>query len=1180
MSGDFDFVNTGIESGLSVIEASAGTGKTYAISHLVPRLLLDGTAANLGEILLVTYTNDAARELSDRVRRVLEKLAGPPMADEETKDNGLYRMRMKFGTQHVRDVANRALLDLDLLGVSTIHSFCQKTLQTEGTLCGLPAVPELITDVADIVDQALYDIWETRIAANQLLTSLAVSCKWNLRNDLVFIKSALAIPGVEFKPEARPFDEVVQELQAAPAEFTEEVCDELRKLWEKVTGWNQSALDASGREALLKLLTDTVDAGEEDFLNAVRKLSDSPAWIAARKKEDKAMKAMVQESRALRLATALRPLLERTGWYFRIHCLGEIQSAVTCALASNRQITYDGLIGTIYDALRGRNGRQLAGRLRSRYKVALIDESQDTDERQFEIFKTLFVGIDGDDRVDGHRLVLIGDPKQAIYAFRGADVNTYLGAKELAGDQVFPLTKTFRSPAPLVRATNALFSRPGSLLKDDLTFLNATSGLERDYQLVIEGIPDEARMEYWIVPEDGADAYSNGSARNALIADTVASEIVRILQVRAKLVHTKSDNSKEEQAVRPSDFAILVSDGIQAAAVAEALFARSVPAIRAGAEDIMASDEAGDLLTLLRALQEPRRTGLRLTALASRMLGLNSTQIRAAGDDNDIWLEKFQGWQAVWQREGIAAALAAMDRDENITSCLAVLERGERRVTNFRQLIDLLEAASLELGNHPVHLVRWLAQEIARAEGRSAVEERQQQLESDVDAVQIVTMHSAKGLEYPLVFCPFLWSSRAPKGFQKLSIQGESPKIVNINLAEAIDNAAIGKANLEDRLRLAYVAVTRAKAKVWISGGELCGSKTPASALDWLLRAEEAPDFATWAEQAGKAGRGTRHLAGVKALAETGAAQDVIVCKEPPTPDKARWLQVLSNESEEIIALKTPAIPRPWGMTSFSALTREKNPHAANDVAKPQVGPEPSAAKNPFFDAPGGTLVGTAVHEWIESWDFSDPDPSALAAHFSKYPIAETSPPFAERVGGMLKSLREAKLPGLNCIIREACPQATASEWHFQLPINGALGADSLARVFAAHGQAEYAAILSALPTEQLQGYLHGFLDRIAFHEGVWGVIDWKTNNLGNTPAAYLPASLMQCAIRSHYLLQAHLYLVALRRFLGPKGTIAGAWLVFLRGVASGSDDGILHIQPEDELLAALDALFAPPSAQ
>lgn len=1181
---DFDFVTSPIADGLSVIEASAGTGKTYAISHLVPRLLLDGTISNLGEILLVTFTNDAARELAERVRRVLEKLASDPSPDEISLDDGLHRLREYFGTDKVRQTAGRALLDLDLLGVSTIHSFYQKVLQTEGTLCGLPVVPELIPDATDLVDQVVYDMWEKRIASDPILTTLAVAGGWNIKSDLAFIKFALAAPDARFTPDAQPIDEVIGELCDAASQFDPSICDEMRAIWEKVPAWNQCAMNEPDREALLNTLTQSTNTITPEFLNAARQIQSSPDWITARTKESKAIKADAQQSKAVQVATEIGQIIDRTGWNFRINCIYEIRTAVSQALKSNRQITYDGIIESLFHTLQSDHARPLVNRLRSRYHVALIDESQDTDHRQFEIFKKVFVGFDGENPISRHHLILIGDPKQAIYAFRGADVNTYLEAKRLAGHQCYTLTKTFRSPEPLVQATNALFVRPGSLLKDGLTFTNATSGLDGDRKLVVDGQPDDAKIECWIVPDEDGSKYSSSDKRNPLIAATVSSEIVRILNANAKIIQTMSDGSQSERQVLPSDFAVLVSDKHQAAAVADELFNRSVPAIRAGADDIMASDEAAELLAVLRALHEPRRSNLRHAALATRWFGKNSENIRNAEENPESWLETMSAWHAVWLREGIAAALSMIDCEFEFTARIASLDRGERSVTNIRQLTDILETASLELGNQPGRLVRWLAQEISRSgDGRTA-DERQQQLESDADAVQIVTMHSAKGLQYPLVFCPFLWSAREPRGIEKLSVQGASPRIIDLALADSSYHAAIARSNLEDRLRLAYVAVTRAMVKVWIYGGEVCGTKTPASALDWLLRSDETTDFPSWANSFEPTGRGTQHLHGIKSLAAAAGVCHEIHCKPPTPPEFQHWMQVASVAPEHLIALEAPVIPRPWGLTSFSALTREKHPHAEPDVPFPPHGTTIrktsfiSASTNPFLNAPGGALVGTAVHDWIEPWDFKPPTRSALSTHFSKFPIPESSALFVDQVHGMLDVLREAILPGLGCRMHEACPSAEASEWHFQLPIHDALTARALAQVFFADGQVDYASALAALPVEQLLGYLHGFIDRVAFFHGSWGVIDWKTNHLGSSPADYQPDALRSCAERSHYVLQTHLYLVALRRFLGPEANIAGAWLVFLRGVAAGTDHGILHVQPTSSIMMNLDQLFASPS--
>lgn len=1181
MSDEFDFVESEIRVGLSVIEASAGTGKTYAISHLVPRLLLDGTATHLGEIVLVTFTNDAARELSDRVRRVLEKLHAVPTEDEAAAEPGVYRLRRKFDESRIASVIGRALLDLDRLQVSTIHAFCQRTLQTEGTLCGLPVMPELIPDANAIVEDALYDIWEQRIAADPLASGVATAMTWKLSDDLKFVRTALPLEGAIPVPQAESFSANLRRLDSYAARFTDTICSDLELLLREVQSWKKDAevIEPAAVAAALRSANSAADAG---FLSAARSVAGAADGINSRKRSDKELKGRVADCEAARLASEVEDLLARLQWDFRNESLAEVRVRVADKLRSNRQITYDGLIDTLAAALMSNHGRPLANRLRSRHKVALIDESQDTDARQFEIFRNVFVGFEKEEPLAGHRLVLIGDPKQAIYAFRGADVNTYLAAREEAGRNIFHLTKTYRAPGPLVHAINTVFNHESSLLKDGLPFLDGSSGINGDVRLAAHGETGSSRIEAWCVPDSGGDDYSNSAMRRAHIADTVASEIVRILNAQTRLVETSAEPKATERNVVPGDIAVLVNSHREAEAMSDALLARAVPAIRAGNDDVMATDEAAELLTLLRAIHEPRRRGLRLAALGTRLLGRTAENLRSmreGGEEESQLLQRFLEWQECWHRNGIASALARVDRDESMTARLAPMGHGERRVTNIRQVTDLLQAASIDLAYRPDHLVRWLAQEISRVSGSRSAEDRQLQLDSDADAVQIVTMHSAKGLEYALVFCPFLWSLTKPSGVEKLAIPGDATRLVEmgLNSDDGIE-ASVNRAALEDRLRLAYVAVTRAKVKAWILSGEVCGSRNrpPASALDWLLRSEGDTYDRGWIEKASGPGRGTRHEARLKQLcAKSGGT---IALREPPAPADLKWRGSSKTGASLLAALPAPSIPEAWRMTSFSALTREKNPHGGESPAVTVMVEKASTGGDTFLSMPGGALLGTAVHEWIERWDFSEPAFADVSNHLARYPLKQGND-LAKPVRTMLNDLRSVRLSGFECTVGDACPEPQSSEWHFQLPISEALSSGRLAEVFASRGHADYAALLASLPVEQLAGYLHGFLDRVAFHDGAWGVIDWKTNNLGPSVENYAQDSLAACARSSHYLLQAHLYLVALRRYLGSGARIAGAWLAFLRGIRAGTSDGILHIQPSADLMEALDALFTKATA-
>lgn len=622
----------------------------------------------------------------------------------------------------------------------------------------------------------------------------------------------------------------------------------------------------------------------------------------------------------------------------------------------------------------------------------------------------------------------------------------------------------------------------------------------------------------------------------------------------------------------------------------------------------MASEEATGLLGILRALDDPRRKTLRFSALATRLLGRTDAQLRKLAESEDALLEDFLRWAEVFAAQGPGPAIALIDREEEIVSRLATGDDGDRRITNFRQLADLLQTAYAEQGNHPGKFLRWLEGEVARASGRSQIEERQLLLESDAESVRIVTVHKAKGLQYPLVFCPFLWTARElMNSHHKLCRAGQPNALVDTGLEPSL-KIPVYRNQLEQNLRLAYVAMTRAEVAIWIHAGALSGPRKPseASALDWLLRgdhlqAEDFPldddRFETWRIGAKSAGRGARHGDSLSNIVQAHHAADVIAWCAPPDPTPDRW----DGEEAEVAtaaAVASPAVPGPWYLTSFSALTRESDPYGGPETSSRHSAAEETihvseAEKNPFLAAAGGTAVGDAVHRWLEHWDFDAVDEQEAEAFFGTFSIpkrksaAEGEPTFGKSVAGMLGILREAMLPGFGCAIAAACPEPAASEWKFYLPLREDLPFDpmTIAGVFAKFSQEgfeQYPERLADLKADALRGYLHGFIDRLAVDPktGSWGVIDWKTNNLGRSPRDFDLEGLRECAMDNHYFLQMHLYLVAVRRHLaaaGDKVQAKDAWLVFLRGVARGTDHGILHLRPPNELLSALDELFFRP---
>lgn len=1199
----FKILNSPIDPGPTIIEASAGTGKTYTLSHLCARFLLDGTVSDPGEILLVTFTNDAAKELSERTRRVMELLADAPAPQEASKHPHIAALRGRF-PDHRRTMAS-ALERIDRLSVSTIHSFCTSVLQTEGALCGFPVVPETVSSIDDLIEEAVQDQWKGLISSDPVASFLAVLLGWKLEDDIRFFGDKLSLHAAIPQPPVNGFVAELALLCALPGRFDATLFQGLRTILGQVTSWNQGKSLADALQILdgLTAIADFTDPGFHKLLSELAGLPERVRNQGA----NQARRQAVSQDQAVLLAVQSLDQISRARWSFRIEALGAVHHSVERTLRRNRLIAYDGLIDAVAKALGQESPcrEQLITRLRSRYQVALIDEAQDTDPKQYGIFRTVFLGT------SNHRLVMVGDPKQAIYGFRGADLNTYLRARSEPGAVLYDLTETFRAPQPLVTSVNALFRRPFSFLNTGLVWADSTSGLDHDIRLIEGGRPDPARVEFWIDPNK--EPYSTVDKRNALIAGQVASRI-RSLMGRA-CIETTGGSAPESETVCAADFAILVSNGRQAVAMEEALRKLGIPAVRAAGDDVMASDEAADLLSILLALNDPRRKALRFTALSTRLMGRTDADLRRLADDggDETELEKFRSWGDILEKSGPAVAITRIDHDERVSARLASGHDGDRRITNLRQLADLLQEAFQEHGGNVPGLLRWFAAAVSAAEDRSDVEERQIRLESDSEAVQIVTMHKAKGLEYRLVFCPFLWDFREPFLQEKYSDPNGSLFLADLDLIgkDSPTALAIRRAALEERIRLAYVAVTRAQVKVWIHAGP-CGGDAERTALDWILRTEfcetEAPptpeSFPLWSPDPAD------HESGISALKESaGIVDDRILITTPPDP-AAHHVPAVQTAAVPPLqeALPTPSVPSPWRLTSFSSLTREKNPHwspVADEADAEEERPVglrdeegvdahvPPA--NSFLLSPGSKLVGTVVHDWIETWDFGDLNETSLKHHLSGYsfpkpPEHEEGHPavltLEECLPGMLLELRDAVLPGLGIRVADACPEPSASEWQFHLPIAGKFGPARLAEIFAAHeqeGYGGYADALRRLNQDELEGYLHGFLDRIALKENgaggrIWGVVDWKTNRLGDTPASYRVERLRACAMHSHYYLQTQLYLVALRRHLGKEAEISGAWLVFLRGVSACSDHGILHIPYDSGLITELDGLFSQPA--
>jgi len=1207
---------TEVPKGLSVIEASAGTGKTWTISHLLPRLLVDGVVSDIGEVLLVTFTEDAARELGERTRRQLATLvahadAGTRPGDDE---EGIRVLRDRLGALAApeRDAAmlrlRLALDESDQLAVSTIHSFCKQVLASESFLCGMPAGFEVLPDASELKSDAVKDTWRTDLAADALLAAVAALGKWSVEDDLKAWRSLTQRPSTCMEPKPGSLREARNRVARA-LEALKDARADIRRLQE-IAGRDTVKLNSStqkpGTDSVAQLdtwhtLLETLDPQQPavETFHVAERLAGAASWFS---KRGAAGKAASDEAGALAMvatAEAVRASVGATGWAWLAHLDQAAGQRFERSLRRDNAVTFDGLIQNLHRSLcSGPNRAALTQRLSDKWKVGLIDESQDTDQQQLEIFRAIF------DRGTGPgRLILVGDPKQAIYSFRGGDLDAYLSARPTDEARVSDLATTYRSAHGLVVALNTLFGRPRAFGNPALVHPEATAARQdADLPLPADG---HGRLVAWVVPEADSEQWVRAQPRRERAAACTAAAIVDLLG---------RTMGADAETATPSHVAVLTRTNLEAQLVYQALRARGVPTVVRDDGDVMRGETASDLASILKAVLSPTHPGWRRAAMATRLFGYDSAMLAdITSADTEQRLASFSEWGELWRRRGIAALMAGLEAHSRATLRLARAPSGERHLTDLRHLEDLLQAREAEGQRTPEKLLQWFEGE--RMSEVSASDERLRRLDEDGDAVQVVTVHRAKGLEFDFVFCPYLWSvTPDPGANQRLLVRGDDGWILadGTQRDNQAEHRAVTAARLLEDLRLAYVALTRARRRVTLLAGPLgynAKPPLPPTSLDWLLRTDEQVDsledwYAATAAQK-KSASGCEHGDTLRRLQE--AQPDVITVSVPPSPSETTWTGG-GHADAPMHARAAPALDlQAWNLTSFSRLAhgrheeRERRDAVAEAVAEPEdaaatgtlgapainaeAGEADAAGKSMAADVPlaafaRGTHAGNCLHELLEHWDFQE-DASALVDRaLQRHRLY--SEEAAEAVRHTLDDLKITRLDSLDASLETAASDTGLSEWEFLLPLGQAgITGQALSNIFARYArnddERDYALDLAGLPGQALSGMLTGYIDRLVRADCRWGVVDWKSNYLGPHYADYSRQAMWRCAVGQHYVLQVHLYLVALRRYLrlyGPGTQAVSGSLLFLRGVLPGASQGVLEITPPEALLDDLDGLF------
>ena len=1109
-----------LPTGMTLLQASAGTGKTFTIAALATRYVAEGVLP-IERLLVITFTRMATGELRERVRerlvRAFDGLVDLLAGQGGHEDDELVQLLALGAPAEVearRDRLGKAIANFDAATIETTHGFCLQVLYGLGTAGDVDREVTLVEDVSDLMEEVVDDLFLRRFA---------------------------------HKPNALEFDR-----------------REAMEIAKAALGHRDAAM--------------------------VPPLSQANDLPSIRRRFAKAVRQEMEDRKKARKILTYDDVLSR-------------------------------LRATLFDEVRG---PAACARLRDRYDVVLVDEFQDTDPVQWDIMHSAF----GD---GGATLVLIGDPKQAIYAFRGADVHAYLQARDEVQSE-WTLDVNWRSDQALLEAYDALFG-DAQLGYSGITYRKVRAADANQQQRLVGcqvEVPLRVRMLHGddgLVPLTDKRRQPKSPDAKSFIARDLAAEVVQLLSDAPELItRNRAGVEVERTTVHPGHLAVLVRANSQAVTVRDALRAAGVPAVIGGSGSVFATDPALEWLRLLQALERPTARDRASLAALTCFVGWTPDEVATADEAEWEGLHwSLHRWAALLREQGVASLYQAVSSSHEVPERVLARPSGERFMTDLRHIAQLLHEAGVSEGLGPTAMATWLGRRIHDAARDGENEERARRLESDAEAVQVITIHRSKGLEFPIVFCPYMWDGRAFGSDSRAHVPmfhdpaDDNRRTIDVGL-EGNSFAQHQKMELEEArgedLRLLYVALTRARhqAVLWWAGAY----DSQHSPLARLLFDRDAQGVV------GPYGAKTRPDAAVEsALAGLGPCVSV---ERVGTPSANRW-----EEGDEVppqleAAVFDRTLDAGWRRASYSSITSalhdqlvvgsepEQQLTTDEDVAVTPLGrretvpaPGDSAPPLQLADMPGGALVGTVIHGVFEHTEFDVPD---LASAVTKALAAEVAwrnvnlGDTEEVVSGLCAAIESPLGPMVDGVrLRDIPRRDRLDELSFEIPLVGGdsptarlhVGAlaDLLEEHLPAHDPvARYAPHLrDPALGGALRGYLTGSLD-LVFRLGGdrFVVADYKTNKLsppGETLTSwhYRPDALQAEMVSAHYPLQALLYTVALHRYLrwrlrnyDPDSHLGGVLYLFVRGMiatAEGvSPPGVWSWRPPAALIEAVSDLF------
>ncbi|MHC8567588.1 exodeoxyribonuclease V subunit beta [Haemophilus influenzae] len=1195
---------------ISLIEASAGTGKTYTIGSLYLRLLLKAgennfsRPLNVEEILVVTFTEMATEELKKKIRERITDAIDKLIAFAETQDKSAFK-NDEFLTALCHDLdifeaihrLKLAEQNMDLAAIYTIHGFCRRMLMQYAFHSGIHFNLELIKDQSDLLVRFANEFWREHFypldfeSANFIATELVSPAnvlsllKADLGKDLqveIENKQALSVPIQIFLPQyLGGYQKALNELKAFWLESADEISaiitnelvkdypkDQLKSLnrkkyqvkrlgdWiNKINQWSNNPRDYQINTTLKDyFLQSSIEKNCEESTDKNKdKKPATPFYSPIFAELEKRVNALMTPD-----------LLSKLTLY---HYRQGLQQKLLDYKLNHQEKSFDDLLRLLCEALQGAQGDELAEMIRFQYPFAMIDEFQDTDSQQYAIFSKIY--RDNPEKNTG--FIMIGDPKQAIYRFRGADIFTYLKASDEAQSR-FELTKNYRSEKNLVDGVNALFDFPQSpFIYQNINF-TAVDSRDDHLRFYLNGKAEPA-YRFYLTESD--------KVNKTEMAKICAISIQHWLKsaVENQAVFQNEDTCKTLQA---ANIAVLVRDKNEAALVKNELQKLGIASVYLSDQNsVFDSNVAKELAWVLKACLNVAERPI-LNAIATALFGLNAADIHQIQQNEAYWqrwADSFAQYQQTWQRQGILAMLHQILLEQGISERLLSQATGERDLTDFLHLAEILQQAAT-LHESEAALLSWFEKQI-QGEGR---QEAQIRLESERQLVKIVSIHKSKGLEYDLVWLPFLAAPSKDPSKKDINIYYSKERDETLWDIENRNLNALCEETFAEELRLLYVALTRAKYQMAFALPTQFDKKW--NALHYVLSQGEIGK-----EIALSVPKDTETL--LQTFKEK-MQDNVKICTKPNL--EAFPALSINTKNDDFKATEfTGNIEQDWRITSFTSIEqahRRQNyftesagkKHAVFDDAKDydsQNSIEISTAllnesESSILDLPRGKQVGTALHRHFENCYFSDlANTEEIDKLRQSLQLDET---FTEPLQNWLQQISHTPLSNeIGIALADLANKDCIKEMPFYLAIRAHFDVEAFNRALKAHHHLPS----EPLQFEQIQGMVRGSIDLVFRHNGKYYLVDYKSNFLGSTLASYNQEALKKEMLHSHYDWQYLIYTLALHRYLKnvlPRydydRNFGGVFYLFLRGMNGEPQSGVFYDRPSVELITELDGVF------